>query len=79
MHPVVIAFASLLAMLAPLACAVAAGDEDYRDEIEQWRQKRLATLKADDGWLTVSGLFWLKPGETKRWTYTYDYFGPGEN
>lgn len=21
----------------------------------------------------------LKPGETKRWTYTYDYFGPGEN
>ena len=18
------------------------------------------------------------PGETKRWTYTYDYFGPGE-
>ena len=20
----------------------------------------------------------LKPGETKRWTYTYDYFGPGE-
>ena len=21
----------------------------------------------------------LKPGETKRWTYTYDLFGPGEN
>jgi hypothetical protein len=21
----------------------------------------------------------LKPGETKRWTYTYDYFGPGES
>ena len=21
----------------------------------------------------------LKPGETKRWTYTYDYFGPGED
>jgi hypothetical protein len=20
----------------------------------------------------------LKPGETKRWTYTYDFFGPGE-
>jgi hypothetical protein len=20
----------------------------------------------------------LKPGETKRWTYTYDYFGPGD-
>jgi len=21
----------------------------------------------------------LKPGESKRWTYTYDFFGPGEN
>jgi len=21
----------------------------------------------------------IKPGETKRWTYIYDYFGPGEN
>jgi hypothetical protein len=21
----------------------------------------------------------LKPGETKRWTYTYDFFGPGED
>jgi len=20
----------------------------------------------------------LKPGESKKWTYTYDYFGPGE-
>jgi len=20
----------------------------------------------------------LKPGESKRWTYTYDFFGPGE-
>ena len=36
-----------------------------RDEIERWRQKRLESLKADDGWLTVSGLFWLKPGETR--------------
>ena len=22
--------------------------------------------------------FSLKPGETKRWTYTYDFYGPGE-
>ena len=43
----------------------AAGDDRYRDEIERWRQKRLADLKAEDGWLSVSGLFWLKPGETK--------------
>lgn len=34
----------------------------YRQEIERWRQEREAKLKADDGWLTVAGLFWLKEG-----------------
>ena len=37
-------------------------DARYREEIEQWRQKREAALKADGGWLTVTGLFWLKEG-----------------
>jgi uncharacterized protein len=62
MQSVVFASASLVALLAFLA---AGGDDGYRDEIERWRQNRLESLKADDGWLTVSGLFWLKPGETK--------------
>jgi uncharacterized protein (DUF1684 family) len=48
-----------------LASSVSAGDDSYRDEIAHWRQQRVDSLKADDGWLTVSGLFWLKPGETK--------------
>ena len=48
-----------------LVASDAAGDDRYRDEIEVWRQQRLAALKADDGWLTVAGLFWLKQGETK--------------
>jgi uncharacterized protein (DUF1684 family) len=34
----------------------------YQEEITQWRQKREASLKAEDGWLSVSGLFWLKEG-----------------
>jgi uncharacterized protein (DUF1684 family) len=34
----------------------------YRAEIERFRADREAELKADDGWLTVVGLFWLKPG-----------------
>ena len=34
----------------------------YQSEIAQWRQNREATLKADGGWLTVAGLFWLKEG-----------------
>jgi uncharacterized protein (DUF1684 family) len=65
MQPVVIASASLVALLASLAFSASAGDDAYRDEIERWRQKRLDALKTDDGWLSVSGLFWLKPGETK--------------
>src|SRR6516162_5103590 len=35
----------------------------YQQEIEQWRQRYEAALRADDGWLTLAGLFWLKEGE----------------
>jgi uncharacterized protein (DUF1684 family) len=37
-------------------------DTAYQQQIEQFRQQREAALKADGGWLTVSGLFWLKDG-----------------
>jgi hypothetical protein len=35
----------------------------YQAEIEKWRQEREEALKAEDGWLTVAGLFWLKEVE----------------
>jgi uncharacterized protein (DUF1684 family) len=34
----------------------------YRARIEEWRRQREAALKADGGWLTVTGLFWLHEG-----------------
>ncbi len=34
----------------------------FQTETRKWREKREAELKAEDGWLTVSGLFWLKEG-----------------
>lgn len=40
-----------------------ATDVDYRASIEKWRQEREAALKADDGFLTVAGLFFLKEGQ----------------
>jgi uncharacterized protein (DUF1684 family) len=52
----VTAFALLVAGLAP------PGDSAYRSEIETWRRQREARLKAEDGWLAVAGLFWLKEG-----------------
>ncbi len=38
------------------------GESAYHAEIREWRELREAELKADDGWLTVAGLFWLKEG-----------------
>jgi uncharacterized protein len=40
-------------------------DDGYRAEVERWRQKREENLKADDGWLTLVGLHWLRPGTTR--------------
>ncbi len=34
----------------------------YQNEIAKWRAAHQAGLLADDGWLTVAGLFWLKEG-----------------
>jgi hypothetical protein len=45
--------------------AVAAAAEPYKDAIATWRQQKEAELKADGGWLTVTGLFWLKEGENR--------------
>lgn len=46
----------------PLAFFAAPGSE-YQVQIEQWRMQREATLKSDQGWLTVAGLFWLHEGD----------------
>jgi uncharacterized protein (DUF1684 family) len=35
----------------------------YRAEIEAWRGQREARLKAEGGWLSLAGLFWLEEGE----------------
>jgi len=40
-------------------------DPTYRAEVERWRRERVADLGRDNGWLTLVGLFWLKPGENR--------------
>ena len=37
----------------------------YAQEIAQYRIARLAELKSDSGYLSLTGLFWLKEGENK--------------
>ena len=51
---------SFLVML--LACGTPS-PHDYAAEIEAWRTEREARLKADDGWLTLTGLFFLNEGD----------------
>jgi uncharacterized protein (DUF1684 family) len=37
----------------------------WRKQVETWRQERVAGLKKENGWLTLVGLYWLKPGENR--------------
>ena len=41
---------------------MAPGTAEYAAEIEAWRRRRLARLTAEDGWLSLTGLFWLSEG-----------------
>jgi len=63
------AHAVALSAFYSIAAAVAAGDvqpvdrEAHAAEIRSWRSQRLAGLTNENGWLTLVGLYWLKPGE----------------
>lgn len=46
----------------PPAASAAAADSAWRQELEAWRAQREHELSAPDGWLTLVGLEWLKPG-----------------
>src|SRR5271157_876798 len=48
-----------------LAIIAGAADQTYERSISAWRAEREAKLKAEDGWLTVVGLDWLKDGENR--------------
>lgn len=44
---------------------------EYKKEITNWQNKRVESLKKENGWLNLAGLFWLEPGENT--------FGSGKN
>lgn len=51
-------------LLLTLALPVPAAPQDatYAADLAKWRTQREERLKADGGWLTVTGLFWLHEG-----------------
>jgi uncharacterized protein (DUF1684 family) len=55
-----------LSAAAPGAAGGGAGAPDaYQADVTAWRQARDARLRAEDGWLTLVGLTWLKPGANR--------------
>jgi uncharacterized protein (DUF1684 family) len=52
--------ASLMGVLILHAADV---PSDYRNQILAWQRHREEGLRSPTGWLTLAGLFWLKPGE----------------
>jgi uncharacterized protein (DUF1684 family) len=68
--PLVSIVAALLICLAACAQPPEPTDPAYIAEVEEWRSARLERLTADDGWLTLTGLYWLGRG--------HNAFGSGE-
>src|SRR5688572_8669691 len=42
-----------------------AAETSFESEIAAWRKDRESRLKAPDGWLSLVGLHWLKPGKNE--------------
>lgn len=51
-------------LLAACASRPVPADSGYVSEIEQWRANRETRLKAENGWLTLVGLFWIEQGRS---------------
>jgi len=39
--------------------------QTYMNHIAEWQQNRVANLTRDEGWLTLTGLFWLEEGDNR--------------
>jgi len=38
---------------------------NYRQTINEWRKERDKSIRKENGWLSLSGLYWLKPGKNQ--------------
>lgn len=55
----------LAAATMGVATVHVADTDSYPQSIQQWRDGRVERLMAPDGWLSLIGLEWLKPGENR--------------
>jgi uncharacterized protein (DUF1684 family) len=40
-------------------------DKVYRQSVMEWRNEREESLRKENGWLALTGLFWLEPGKNR--------------
>ena len=45
--------------------------DNYRQELDEWKENRVQSLKKPTGWLRLAGMYWLEEGKNT--------FGSGEN
>ena len=58
-------FLTFIAIVFLVSCTQKpTADPNYVKEINDWHNKRINRLKADDGWLNLVGRYWLKQGES---------------
>ncbi len=53
----------LAIVLWTLVCFSTGQADEYTAGIEHWRQQRLAALTAEEGFLSLTGLYWLREGK----------------
>ncbi len=55
-------------------------DPVYKTKIEEWHRQRIASLTKPNGWLSLTGLFWLESGRNRfGGAPSNDIVFPGEN
>jgi uncharacterized protein (DUF1684 family) len=56
-------FLFLFVTIVLSAQSFAQNKKSFQDDMNEWKQKRINALKAPNGWLNLTGLYWLKPGK----------------
>lgn len=63
MYRIVLRFVILVLFLLPSCSTISEEEKAYINSIDEWHNKRIASLKEKDSWLSLAGLYWLKYGE----------------
>lgn len=54
--------------------AAQSADRAYRDDLQKWRDGYTASLKQENGWVALAGLYWLKEGANQFGTASNNSF-----